>query len=59
MVITIWDEVVYKLRVSFDVLITRKEVFSDSSHWIETHIYVVVEFIEIYSSVSFEICLDE
>ena len=46
-VIAIWDEVFCKLRVSFDVLVTRKEVFLESSHRIETHIDVVVEVIEI------------
>ena len=58
-VIAIWDEVFFKRRVSFDELVNRKEVFSDSSHCIEDHLYVVVEVIEIHSSVSFELCLDE
>ena len=59
MVIVIWDELFFKLRVSFDVLVIRKEFFSDSSHRIETHLDVVKEVIEIHSSVSFEFCLDE
>ena len=58
-VITIWDEVFCKLIVSFGVLVTRKKVFSDSSHRIETHLGVVVEVLEVQSSLSFEFCLDE
>ena len=57
--ITIWDEVFYKLRVSSYGMVIRKEVFSESSHRIETHLYVIVEVLEIYISVSFELCLDE
>ena len=57
--IAIWDEVFLKLRVYFDVLVTRKEVFSDSSHRIEAHIYMVIEVLEIHSIISFEFCLDE
>ena len=58
-VIAIWDEAFFKLRVSFDVLVTIKEVFSESSHLIEAHLDVVVEVLEIHSSVSFELYLDE
>ena len=58
-VITIWDEVFCKIRVSFDVLVTRKEVFSESSHHIDTHIDVVVEVLEIQISVAFDFFLDE
>ena len=36
-----------------------KEVFSESSYRIETHLDVVKEVLEIYSSISFEFCLDE
>ena len=57
--IEIWDEVFFKLRVSFDGLVIRKEVFSESIHRIETHLDVVKEVLEIHSSVSFELCLDE
>ena len=57
-VIAIWDELFFKLIVSFDILEINKEVFSESSHRIETHIDVVKEVIEIHSSVSFEFCLD-
>ena len=55
----IWDELFCKLRVSFDLLVTSKEVFLESSHRIESHIDVVVEFLDIQSSVSFEFYLDE
>ena len=41
-VITIWCEVFFKIRVSFDGLVTRKTFFSEYSHRIETHIDVVV-----------------
>ena len=58
-VITIWDEVFFKIKVSFDRLVTRKEVFSESSNLIETHIDVVVEVLEVQSSVSFEFYIDE
>ena len=58
-VIAIWDELFFKLRVSFDGLVIRKEVFYEYIHHIETHLDVVKEFIEIQSSVSFEFCLDE
>ena len=58
-VISIWDKLFFKLRVSFDGLVIRKEVFSVSSHRIEKHLDVVKEVIEIHSSVSFELCLDE
>ena len=58
-VITIYDEVFCKRRVSFDGLVNRKEVFLESSHRIETHIDVVEEVIEIQSSASFDLCLDE
>ena len=56
--ITIWDEVLFKLKVSFDGLVIRKEVFSESSHRIETHLDVVVEVLETQISFSFELCLD-
>ena len=58
-VIAIWDEVFSKIRVSFDGLVIRKEVLSESSHHIDTHLDVVKEVIDIQSSVSFEFCLDE
>ena len=57
--IAIWDEVFFKLTVSFDGLVARKEVFLESSHRIDTHLDVFIEVIEIQSSFSFELCLDE
>ena len=58
-VITIWDKLFFKLRVSFDGLVIRKEVFYDSNHHIETHLDVVKEVFEIHISLYFEFCLDE
>ena len=58
-VILIWDEVFCKLRVSFDGMVTRKDVFYDSSHRIEAHIDVVIDVLDIQSIVSFDFCLDE
>ena len=58
-VIAIWDKVFFKLRVSFDGLVIRKEVLYESSHRIETHLDVVKEVLEIQSNVSFELFLDE
>ena len=57
--ISIWDEVFLKLRVSFDGLLTRKEVLSESSNLIEAHLDVVVEVLDIQSILSFELYLDE
>ena len=45
--------------MSFDGLVISKELLSDSSHRIETHLDVVKEVLEIQSSASFELCLDE
>ena len=58
-VIALWDELFFKPRVSFDGLVTRKDVFSESSHRIEAHIDVLVEVLEIQISVYFELCLNE
>ena len=58
-VILIWDGVLCKLRVSVDELITRKNVLSQCSNNIGTHINVVVEVLKVQGSVSFESCLDE
>ena len=58
-VITIWDEVFSKLIVYFDGLIDRKKILLKYSHRIETHLDVVLEVIEVYTSVSLELCLDE
>ena len=58
-VIAIWYGVLFKLRVSFDGLVIRKEFFTESSHRIQTHLDVVKEVLEIQSSISFEFFLDE
>ena len=58
-VIAIWDKVFFKLRVSVDGQVIRKKVYLESSHRIERHLDVVIEVLEIQSSVSFEFCLDE
>ena len=58
-VIAIWYKAFFKLRVYFDGLEIRKEVYFDSSHRINRHIDVVIEILEIQSRVSFEFCLDE
>ena len=57
--ITIWDEILLKLRVSFDGLLSRKKVFLESSHRVETHLDMVVEVLEVQISVSFGLCFDE
>ena len=57
--IAIWDKVFFKLRFSFDGIVIRKEVVSESSHRIERHLDVVKEVLDIQSSVYFEFCLDE
>ena len=57
--IAIWDKVLFKTRVSLDGLVIRNEVFYESSHRIDTHLDVVKEVLDIQSSVSFELCLDE
>ena len=58
-VITIWDKLFFKLRISFDGLVSRKDIFSESIHCFETHIDVVVAVFEFHSSVDFEFYLDE
>ena len=42
-VIMIWDEVFIKIRVSFDGLMIRKKVLSESIKHIETHLELVTE----------------
>ena len=44
--IAIWDEVFFKLRVSFDGLVNRTEVLLDSSHRIEAHFDVFIEVLD-------------
>ena len=58
-VITIWDEIFLKLVVSFDGLVRREKVFSESSHDIGIHIYVFGNVFEFQISVSFDFCLGE
>ena len=57
--IVIWDKVYFKLRVYFDGMLSSKKVFLDSSNRIETHLYVVIEVLEVQSSATFEFFLDE
>ena len=52
-------KVLFKLRVDFYGLVSRKKVFSDSIHCVETHIDVVVKVLEVHSSVDFELCFYE
>ena len=57
--ITIWDELFFNLRVSFDGILIRKKLLLGSSHCIDTHLDVVVKVIEVQIRVYFELCLDE
>ena len=57
--VTIWDELLFKLKVTFGGLVIRKKLLSGYNHCIETHIYVVVEVLEVHISLSFEFCIDE
>ena len=58
-VITIWDELLFKIRVYLNVQVIRKKVFLESSHYIETYLDVLVGVLEVQSNVSFEFFLDE
>ena len=58
-VITICDKVLFKIRMSFDGLVSINKVLLESSHRIETHIDMFVEFLEVQSSSSFEFCIDK
>ena len=58
-VIMIWDEVFFKLRVSFDGLLIIKKFLSEYSHRIETHLDLVLEVLEVQSSVTFGLCIDD
>ena len=58
-VIIIWHELLFKIRVSFDEMVIRKKVFSQSIHQFETHVDVVVEVLEVQISVALGLCLDE
>ena len=57
-VITIWDKLLFKIRVSFYVLLNRNKVLLESICRIETHVDVVVEASEVQSSFSFDLCID-
>ena len=54
----VWDEVFFKLRVSFDGMVSRKKEFLESIHHME-NFYMFVEVIEVHSNVAFELCLDK
>ena len=58
-VLMIWDKAFFKIRVSCDVQVIRNKVYLESINRIERHLDVVIEVLEIQSSVSFEFCLDE
>ena len=58
-VITIWGEVFFKIIVSLYKLVIRKKLFSDYSHCIEKYLDVVIEVLEVHSSVAFDFYLDE
>ena len=55
----IWDEAFFKLRVSSGKLVSRKKIFLDSNHHIETRLDVVVEVPEVQGSVAFEFWINE
>ena len=57
--IIIWGELFFKLIVSFDGLVIRKKVLSESSHLIEKHLDVVVEVLEVQSIFSFDLFIGE
>ena len=54
-----WYNVFFKIIFLIDVQEIRKEVFSELSYCIERNLDVVIEILEIQSSVSFEFYLDE
>ena len=49
-VIMICDKLFFKIRVSFDGLVSRNKVLFDSIHFIEAHLDVVAEVIGVRSS---------
>ena len=49
----IWDELIFKIRVSFDGLVIRKKVLFYSVRSIEIHLGLFVEIIEVQISVYF------
>ena len=58
-VITIWDKLLFKIRVSFYGLVRRQKVFLKSSNRIETHLDVFVKVFEAQSSVAFKLCIEK
>ena len=58
-VIMVWNEVFFKIRVYFDGLLSRMKVFWEYSQRINTYIDVIVEVIEAQSSVSIYFCIEE
>ena len=58
-VITIWAEILFKIIMSFDELVSRKKVLLESIQLIERQFGVFVEVFEVHSSVSFEFCVDK
>ena len=58
-VITIWNKVLFKLRVYFYGLVISKKVFLESSHRIYTHLDVVLRLLYFQSTVESEFCLDK
>ena len=57
--ITIWDELLFKLSIYFYGLVSRKKVLSESIHLIESHLDVAVEVLEVHISVAFDFCIGE
>ena len=55
----IWNEVLAKIRVSSYGMVRSKEFFSESIHCIEAHLDMIAEILEVHSSVSFELYIDE
>ena len=55
----IWDEVFIKIRVSFDGLMIRKKVLSESIKHIETHLDMFVGVLEFPICFAFEFYIYE
>ena len=55
----IWDKVFSKIKVSFDGLVIRKVILSESIHRIDTYLDVLVEFLKFWNNVPFEFYLDD
>ena len=52
-VIAIWDKALFKIRFSVDGQVISKRVYFESIHRIERHLDVVIEVLEIQSSIYF------